>query len=240
MDWIKPDWPVPDNVHAAVTLRSGGVSQDAFASLNPALHVKDLNQNVLANRRIIKSMLQLPNEPVWLQQVHGTEVVKADQVAGRIEADGSYTDQRGVVCAVMTADCLPLLIVTEDGSLVAAIHAGWRGLQAGIVEQACKILDRKDLRVWLGPAIGAESFEVGSEVKQAFTSKSADFAAAFREQPKQKWLADIYQLAKITLAQLGIDNVYGGHYCTVSEPDRFYSYRRDGETGRMATLIWRD
>lgn len=240
MNWIKPDWPASDNVHAAVTLRTGGVSHSAYTSLNPALHVHDEPKNVLSNRQIIKNMLQLPAEPVWLQQLHGTNVVKADQAGELEQADASFTDQRNIVCAVMTADCLPLIFSSADGRKVAAAHAGWRGLQAGVIEQAVNAMKCNDLLVWLGPAIGPDCFEVGGEVKDAFVTKSADFAPAFRPKPNNKWLANIYQLARINLAQLGIEKIYGGQFCTVTEQDRFYSYRRDGETGRMATLIWRE
>ncbi len=240
MDWIKPDWPAPDNIHAAVTLRTGGVSHGQYASLNPALHVHDETKDVLLNRKIIKTMLQLPAEPVWLQQVHGTHIVKADQVQGIVQADGSFSDQRNIVCAVLTADCLPLLFVAGDGRLVAAVHAGWRGLLAGIIAQTVKVMDCNDLMVWLGPAIGPDCFEVGGEVRDAFVSRSDEFASAFRPQSNNKWLADIYCLARINLNQLGIAQTYGGHHCTFTEKNRFYSYRRDGETGRMSTLIWRD
>jgi YfiH family protein len=240
MNWIKPDWPAADNVHAAVTLRTGGVSHGAYASLNPALHVYDVTENVMSNRQIIKNMLQLPAEPVWLQQVHGANVVKADQ-AGELErADASFTDQSNIVCAVLTADCLPLLFSAADGRLVAAVHAGWRGLLTGIIGQTVTAMNSHDLLVWLGPAIGPDCFEVGGEVREAFVTKSADYAPAFRPLQNNKWLANIYCVARINLAQLGIENIYGGHFCTVTDRDRFYSYRRDGETGRMATLIWRD
>jgi len=240
MNWIKPDWPLPDNVHAAVTLRTGGVSQGQYASLNSALHVGDKVEDVLANRKIIKTMLQLPAEPIWLKQVHGANIVKADQVQGIVQADGSFSDQGNTVCAVLTADCLPLLLATGDGDLVAAVHAGWRGLLAGIIEQTTKVMGTNDLMVWLGPAIGADCFEVGGEVRDAFVNRSVEFASAFKPQPNYKWLADIYSLARINLTQLGIGKIYGGQYCTFTEKNRFYSYRREGETGRMSTLIWRD
>jgi len=240
MNWIKPDWPAPDNIHAAVTLRTGGVSQGRYASLNPALHVYDQTKDVLSNREIIKTMLQLPAEPSWLQQVHGTNIVKAGQDQKIVQADGSFTDQRNIVCAVLSADCLPLLFVAGDGHVVAAIHAGWRGLLADIVERTLEVMESHDVMVWLGPAIGADCFEVGAEVRDAFVSRSVDFASAFRPLPDNKWLADIYCLARINLAQFGVEQIYGGHYCTFTEKKRFYSYRRDGETGRMATLIWRD
>ena len=241
MNWIKPDWQLPEGVHAAVTLRSGGVSQGLYASLNPASHVNDSTDAVIANRVIIKQMLALPAEPVWLQQVHGVEVVKADQVTDLPEADASFTDQSGVVCAVLTADCLPVLFCGDQGAVIAAAHAGWRGLQAGVIEQTIAAMNCRELQVWLGPAIGPTHFEVGDEVREAFVSQNPDTSVAFRATQAGKWLADIYQLARIRLSALGVEQVDGGGLCTVSDAQRFYSYRRDGAaTGRMASLIWRD
>ena len=241
MNWIKPDWQLPEGVHAAVTLRSGGVSQGLYASLNPASHVNDAADAVLTNRAMIKQMLALPAEPVWLQQVHGVDVVKADQVTDLPEADASFTDQSGVVCAVLTADCLPVLFCGDQGAVIGAAHAGWRGLQAGVIEQTIAAMNCRDLQVWLGPAIGPAHFEVGDEAREAFVSQNPDASVAFSATQAGKWLADIYQLARIRLANLGVEQVYGGGLCTVSDAQRFYSYRRDGAaTGRMASLIWRD
>jgi polyphenol oxidase len=282
--WLVPNWPAPANIHAATTLRTGGVSRGIFSSLNPAAHVSDDNDQVRQNRQIISEMLDLPAEPVWLEQIHSNRAVKAEnppylplQKGGRgdlQQADASYTDESGVVCAVLTADCLPLLVCSRDGAQVAAIHAGWRGLLAGVISNTvvamqipldplanpppfskgeasqfrntdlspplCKRGARGDLLVWLGPAIGPDCFEVGSEVRDAFLQKSVEFSSAFKQQSNDKWLADIYQLARIELAALGIANVYGGTHCTFTEHERFYSYRRDAQTGRMATLIWRE
>jgi len=237
--WLLPDWPAPENIHAAATLRTGGVSDGVYASFNPALHVGDSHDRVNENRRLIKEMLNLPSEPVWLEQVHSSIVIDAANPESIKQADASYTAEPGIVCAVMTADCLPVLICDADGSSVAAIHAGWRGLLAGIITNTVKILQKQNLLVWLGPAIGPECFEVGAEVRDAFVNKSATFANAFKERGDGHWLADIYQLARNELKVLGIDKVYGGHFCTVTERERFYSYRRDKETGRMATLIWK-
>jgi YfiH family protein len=240
MNWIKPDWPAAKNIHAAVTLRSGGLSKGAFSSLNPALHVNDKPENVLANRKTISDMLNLPGAPVWLEQVHGSRVIKADQSTQLQQADASYSEQAGVVCAVMTADCLPILLATSEGDKIAAIHAGWRGLLAGVIRQTVNDLDATNIIAWLGPAIGPDCFEVGSEVKTAFVKQSANYAAGFKQKNQNKYLADIYQLATIELATMGVTQVYGGDFCTVTDNERFYSYRRDGKTGRMATLIWRD
>lgn len=223
-----------------MTLRNGGVSVGGYASLNPADHVGDDPQAVAANRAIIRDSLQLPSEPVWLRQVHGVVVVNADQVEGLPEADASFTDKIGTVCAVLTADCLPVLFCGDGGRVLAAAHAGWRGLRAGIVKQTLAAMNCGEVSIWLGPAIGPKHFEVGDEVREAFLADDAKAAAAFRHHAPGKWLADIYQLARMQLAELGIDNIHGGGLCTVADSGRFYSYRRDGvATGRMASLIWR-
>lgn len=238
--WLVPDWPAPENIRAATTLRTGGVSGGAYASLNPALHVGDKLEWVTENRRILKELLSLPSEPVWLNQIHSNFVIDAAKSELIQEADASYSEEPGIVCAVMTADCLPLLVCDTEGSCVAAIHAGWRGLLAGVIANTILALQKQNLLVWLGPAIGPECFEVGTEVREVFVNKSITFGNAFKEQGHDRWLADIYQLARTELMSLGIDQVYGGNFCTVTEQARFYSYRRDKETGRMATLIWRE
>jgi YfiH family protein len=241
MNWIKPDWQLPEGVHAATTLRTGGTSTSGYASLNPAMHVNDEPANVEANRRIIKGMLNLPSEPVWLQQVHGIDVIKADLMNAQESADASYTDQPGIVCAVLTADCLPLLFCGYNGRVIAAAHAGWRGLQAGIINQTLLHMDCDSVEVWLGPAISQDKFEVGQEVRNAFVSDNPSAASAFRYLKHDKWLADIFDLAKMNLAALGIKKIVGEKLCTACNPELFYSYRRDGmATGRMASLIWRD
>lgn len=240
MNWIKPDWPVASNIHAAVTLRSGGVSQGTFDSLNLGLHVNDEPENVYKNRRIISRMLGLPSEPVWMEQVHGIDVIKAGQSKQIEKADASYTDKKNTVCAVLTADCLPILLATTDGSKIAVIHAGWRGLLSGVVANTVNTIGTINLVAWLGPAIGVDCFEVGQDVKDSFIKKSEKFTQVFTKINEKKYLADIYKLAKIELASVGINQVYGGGFCTVTDKERFYSYRRDGETGRMASLIWRD
>ncbi len=241
MNWIKPDWPLPKHVHAATTLRTGGVSTGSYASLNPASHVNDNPAHVTANRQIIHDMLRLPAEPVWLEQVHGVRVIKADQAQGLETADASFTDQSHTVCAVLTADCLPVLFCGDGGDVIAAAHAGWRGLQAGVLKTTLQAMQCKAVSVWLGPAIGPNHFEVGDEVRTAFCDDQTNHAKAFKANGSGKWLADIYRLARLQLAELGVNHIYGGDFCTVSEPQRFYSYRRDGATtGRMASLIWRE
>jgi YfiH family protein len=237
--WLRPDWPAPANVHAATTLRTGGVSQIPFGSLNPAAHVGDEAECVRHNRHTINTLLALPAEPKWLTQTHSDRAVDAALITTEEPADASFTDKAGVVCAVMTADCLPLLVCSDDGRHIAAIHAGWRGLLAGIINNTIAALRTNAIMVWLGPAIGPAHFEVGEEVRAAFVDKSARFAPAFAAPHNGKWQADIYHLARIELAALGITRVYGGHFCTFGEPERFFSYRRDLQTGRMATLIWR-
>ena len=237
-NFLQADWPAPGNIRALVTLRSGGVSEACYASLNPALHVGDDPDAVLVNRRKIREMLQLPAEPVWLEQVHGCRVVEAKTGMPLPQADASFTRQADVVCTVMSADCLPLLLCNRQGSCIAAVHGGWRGLLAGVVENTVKAMGEQQLLAWLGPAIGPSCFEVGEEVRSAFVEKSADFVPAFQARENGRWLADIYHIARIILGQLQIDAVYGGDCCTFSDPRRFYSYRRDGRTGRMAALIW--
>ncbi len=240
MNWIKPDWPAPEMIHSAVTLRTGGQSTGRYASLNPALHVNDSPDIVHLNRQSIFNMLELPAQPVWLQQVHGHKVVLADQVSSPVQADASFTEKPGVVCAVLTADCLPILICDEKGTKICAVHAGWRGLLAGIISQALSLFNTPGVYIWLGPAIGPACFEVGAEVRQLFTEKSSKYKTAFKQHKADKYLADIYQLAKIELISAGVKNIYGGGFCTMTDEQHFFSYRRDGETGRMATLIWRD
>lgn len=238
-NWLEADWPAPANVHAVTTLRNGGISQGNYADFNLATHVGDDLASVLNNRERLKQQLALPADPVWLEQVHGKTVLQADQVIGIQAADASFTHSANSVCAVMTADCLPVAFCTTDGQGIAVAHAGWRGLLAGILGETCKALEPKAIIAWLGPAIGADSFEVGVEVREAFVAKNAAFANAFVQRDAQHFLADIYQLARIDLLSCGVSQVFGGGYCTVTDADRFFSYRRNSVTGRMATLIWR-
>ena len=237
--WLTPDWNAPANIHAATLLRTGGISTGVYSSLNLASHVGDDLDCVRENRLRMKDWLALPAEPVWLEQTHSNIVIDAGQSTQLQQADASYTELAGVVCVVMTADCLPLLICSTDGKKIAAIHAGWKGLLAGIISNTLAALKTSDVLVWLGPAIGASCFEVGVEVREAFVTKFAPFAAGFVQTSDNKYLADIYQLARIELAARDVHAVYGGDYCTFTEQERFYSYRRDAQTGRMATLIWR-
>jgi YfiH family protein len=237
-DLIVPDWPAPPNVRALVTTRAGGVSLPPYASLNLGDHVGDAPAAVLENRRLLSA--HLPSAPLWLKQVHGTRCVDAARAAPDSEADAVFARRPGTVCAVLTADCLPLLLCDAAGTVVAAAHAGWRGLAAGVVETTVRAMDvpEEHLMAWLGPAIGPENFEVGGAVRAAFLARDPAAASAFAARPDGKWLCDIYLLARQRLAALGIRRVAGADFCTVRDAARFYSYRRDGVTGRMASLIW--
>lgn len=236
---IAADWPAPANVRALTTTRAGGVSRPPYDALNLGDHVGDVAANVATNRARLCADAGLPAEPMWLQQVHGVEVVDAAAAAAGARADGSFARRPGVVCAVLTADCLPILLCDRAGTVVAALHAGWRGLAAGIVEAGVARLGVAGaaLLAYLGPAIGAGAYEVGDDVRDAFVDHDADATAAFRRRD-DRWLADMTLLARLRLQQQGITAIYGGTYCTASAPDLFYSYRRDGVTGRMASLIW--
>ena len=253
-DWLRPDWPAPAHVHAGMTTRAGGVSRPPWDTMNPAAHVGDDPAAVAENRRILRAAL--PAEPLWLNQVHGVAVAGCGEVAGCPGeaagpeapcADASIARQAGQVCAVLTADCLPVLFCDRAGSVVAAAHAGWRGLVSGVLEAtvARMAVPPGEIMAWLGAAIGPEAFEVGDEVREAFISRHPLAAVAFRpalpgtlDGAPRKWLADLYALARIHLAAVGVAEVYGGGLCTHADARRFFSYRRDGVTGRMASLIW--
>ena len=247
-DWLTPDWPAPSRVRALCTTRGGGVSRGAYAGLNLGDHVGDDPESVAANRALLRARLALRGEPLWLRQVHGCSVVGGvggDWVEDGLdacEADAAVTHEPGTVCAVLTADCLPILLCDRAGTQVGAVHAGWRGLAAGICEAAVARMQAApgDLLAWLGPAIGPDAFEVGSEVRSAFLAADPGATGAFRPSPCGRWLADIYILARRRLAALGVVSVWGGGLCTFGDAQRFYSYRRDGVTGRMASLIWLD
>lgn len=239
IELIRPDWPAPPAVRAVVTTRTGGVSGGPYASLNLADHVADDPAAVAENRARIAAAAGLPARPRWLRQVHGHRAVDAAVVGAGCEADAAYAVEPGVVCAVLTADCLPILLCDEAGSRVAALHAGWRGLAGGVVESAVGAWDDpKAVMAWLGPAIGPDAFEVGPEVREAFLAQDRGAAGAFRPGAAGRWWADLYALAHLRLQAAGVARVHGGGFCTYHERERFYSYRRDGETGRMASLVW--
>ncbi len=243
LELISPQWPAPTRVHAYTTTRRGGSSLPPYDQFNLADHVGDDPAAVTANRLKLQTQLQLPSEPFWLQQVHGTTVVSTyhDGITPHC-ADATYTTQARQVCVVLTADCLPVLFCNRSGTCVAAVHAGWRGLAAGILEETLHQFPEspQNILVWLGPAIGPTAFEVGEEVRNTFISDRPSAIAAFTPNRPGHWLANLYLLARQQLADRGIMTVYGGDFCTYTDNQRFYSYRRDRNTGRMASLIWFD
>ena len=243
LDVLVPAWPAPPSVRALVTTRAGGLSEAPWNSLNLGDHVGDNPLTVAANRAMLRSML--PAEPVWMRQTHGTRCIDAGFSQDLPEADAAFSRQRGVVCAVLTADCLPVFLCDEAGSVVGVAHAGWRGLAAGVIEATVAAMRSAQtpaghLIAWLGPAIGPRVFEVGPEVRDIFIAHDSAATEAFCPGDRGKWLCDIQELARQRLAALGIRRLTSADSCTVSEPERFFSYRRDGVTGRMASLIWLD
>ena len=241
--FIHPEWPAPAQVHALTTMRAAGISTGPYASFNLADHVGDDAQSVAANRLRLRAVLpQLPAEPLWLNQVHGSGVVPAENAVSGIEADASICRDDHHVCAILSADCLPVLLCDDNASIVAAAHAGWRGLAGGVIEATIAEINLppNQLMAWLGPAIGPQVFEVGDDVRSVFVAHDPVAASAFVALKPGKWLCDLYMLARQRLANAGVTKVHGGTFCTFTEVDRFYSYRRDRQTGRMATLIWLD
>ncbi len=237
---IVPSWTVPPSVKALVTTRQGGVSAAPYDSLNLGTAVGDNPEHVSLNRARVSALL--PSPPRWLKQVHGPRVVSADDITTPPEADASMTAVPGVVCVVQMADCLPVLFATGDGRKVAAAHAGWRGLAAGVLENTVAALDADPATIsaWLGPAIGPSAFEVGDEVREAFVGHDPRAADAFVPHGPGKWLADLFSLARLRLDTAGLTQVFGGGLCTVSDPARFFSHRRDRISGRMAAMVWID
>jgi YfiH family protein len=238
--WIVPDWPAPARVRAFVTTRAGGVSEGEYGSLNLGMHSGDDPARVAANRRAVQS--HLPGMPAWLSQVHGTAVANLDAGGAAPVADSAATSRPGTVAVVLTADCLPVFLCREDGSRVAVAHAGWRGLAAGVLENAVAAVDDDASRVlaWLGPAIGPTAFEIGPEVREAFVRVDEAAASAFAPHRGDRFLADLYALARQRLARAGVEGVFGGGFCTYTESDRFFSYRRVKESGRLGAFIWID
>jgi len=239
-DWITPNWPAPSNVKALFTTRNGGGSSAPYASLNLGDHVGDNPLTVKQNRALLRRFL--PGEPGWLKQVHGTKSVDLDEhdCTSSCESDGAFSRRPGGICAVLVADCLPVLLCDRAGTVVAVIHAGWRGMAEGIIERTVSAIGtlNSPLMAWLGPAIGPDHFEVGEEVRKAFIERDEKSALAFISRNNDKWLADLFLLARQRLTNAGVAEIYGGGECTFSDPARFFSYRRDGKTGRMAGLIW--
>ena len=244
LEFITPDWPTPPGVRAAFTLRTGGVSVAPYDSLNLGVGLGDSQQAVDENRRRVGRALGMASEPVWLHQVHGTEVVDLDKVGGvRLPtADAAVSTLSGRVCAIRVADCMPVLFAARDGSAVGAAHAGWRGMAGGVLEATVRALriTPSSLLAWMGPAIGPARFEVGDDVRTAFMMSDAGAADAFVRNKRGRWQCDLYALARRKLTAIGVQEIYGGGCCTYTDAARFFSYRRDGECGRMAALIWLD
>lgn len=243
--YLRPDWPTPSWLHAAVSTRAGGVSQGPYATFNLGDHVDDDEAAVAENRRLLAADLGLPAPPQWLRQVHGTVIVEVGTT--RLEppeADGVVTGTAGVVLAVLSADCLPVLACDPEGRRVGAFHAGWRGLASGVLERGLEALggDPGRLLVYLGPAIGPDHFEVGGEVHAVFTAADRDAERAFTPVAGGRFLADLFALARGRLQRAGVHprSIFGGAHCTFAQPGRFFSYRRNGPCGRMASLIWMD
>lgn len=246
LHFIIPNWPAPANVKALQTTRTGGVSTSPFASLNLGAHVTDDAMAVARNRQLLSPYL--PSEPVWVNQVHGIEVIDAAQSTCLQNADASFTTNSNVVCVMMTADCLPVLLCNKAGTVVAAVHAGWRGLCDGAIEAAVSKLDveRSEILAWLGPAIGPTAFEVGAEVREQFIQHNQQAEQAFTphgdHKANQKWLCNMYLIAQQRLHAVGVTQIFGGSinedFCTYTDEARFFSFRRDNVTGRMASLIW--
>ena len=248
--WILPDWPAPAGVRALSTQRPGGASTGPYASFNLGDHVGDAPEAVAENRRRLAAAAGLPAEPLWLRQIHGANVADLDAASvPSAPADAAFTRRRGRVCTILTADCLPVLLAAETGEWVAAAHAGWRGLAAGVIEATVTAvraaagaadLPPAKLLAWLGPAIGPRHFEVGAEVREALLAADAGAEAAFVPNARGRFMADLAQLTRRRLAALGIDRIYGGNECTFEDAEHYFSHRRDGVTGRQATLIWRE
>lgn len=239
MNWITPNWNAPKQVKAFASTRIGGCSKPPYEGLNLGMHVGDDPILVQSNRDLLQQQTEMPTAPVWLNQTHSTVVLEVAQPTNDVlNADGVITSSPNVVCSAMTADCLPVLITNTQGTQVAAVHAGWRGLAGGIVENALTHFSN-DVMLWLGPAIGPQAFEVGEDVLQAFLDYDSKAATAFVPGKQQgKWWANMATLTRLRMAKLGIDQVFDSGLCTYQDPQRFYSYRRDGVTGRQVTFIW--
>lgn len=240
MKYITPDWPAPEHIKAYTTIRNSWGGRMPYHDLNKGNYTSG-DQNYVAESSQLVQLLNLPNEPIWITQTHSTIVIPALPENKEQSADATFTDRPNQVCVVMTADCLPVLMCTRKGSTVAAIHAGWRGLAGGILEATLSAMREptNEILVWLGPAIGPKKFEVGQDVYNAFVHAHPETRQAFLPTGPNKWLANLYQLAKIRLNSQGVTNIYGGQFCTYTQSELFFSYRRDqGRTGRMASLIW--
>lgn len=240
LDLITPDWPAPHWVKAYTTTRNGGFSNAPYNSLNLADHVGDNLNDVSKNRKLLQKNLHLRKPIIWLKQIHGNIIISADHPTDCLEADAIYSRTKQTICAIQTADCLPVLVCSSSNYCVAAIHAGWKGLSAGIIETTMDTLalPPNDILVWLGPAISPKAFIVGEKVLQTFVENDSAAISAFEPLGNKQWQANLYKLAQQRLHKLGITAIFGGNYCTFSDKDRFFSFRRDKITGRMLSLIW--
>jgi hypothetical protein len=237
---ILPDWPAPQSIKAFSTTRIGGFSSPPYEGFNLGTHVGDEPANVVTNRDYLVNLALLPESPRWLNQVHSTRVINSHDWQLNSDADAIVSQHINHICTIMTADCLPVLLCNKQGNTVAAIHAGWRGLAAGVIEKTITQFggDPQDILVWLGPAIGPQQFEVGPDVYQTFIQHDVKASQAFKQTDATHYLANIYLLAKQRLTALGIEAIFGGDLCTATDQRRFFSYRRDHITGRMASIIW--
>jgi YfiH family protein len=238
--FIEPDWPVPAGVRALSTVRTGGVSVGPYQGLNLGAHVGDAPEAVATNRELLARAAGLDSDPLWLDQVHSPRAVNAADWQAGVQADACVALSGGQVCAIMTADCLPVLFCDQNGQSVAAAHAGWRGLLSGVLESTLFMMNAPPSKIlaWIGPGIGQQAFEVGGEVREAFVAQDAGAAVFFVPNPAGRWQADLPGLARHRLNGLGLERVFGGDLCTASDPQRFFSYRRDGQCGRMASMVW--
>lgn len=240
--YLWADWPAPDGVKALVTTRKGGLSEAGYSSFNLGLYSGDDEEAVRANRQLLQQDLDLEKSPLWLKQVHGIEVADASADHQETEADAAVSRQPGAACAVLTADCLPVLFCNLDGTVVAAAHAGWKGLVAGVLEATVNSMEvsPETVLAWLGPAIGQHNFEVGPEVREQFLAQDSGCSDAFNPGSGDRWFADLYFLARRRLNRHGVNQIYGGGFCSCDQSDLFYSFRRDGQaSGRFASLVWR-
>lgn len=237
--WIWADWPVPDNVHAGTSIRVGGDSQAPYDELNLALHVGDNPENVIKNRQTLSEYLDLPSEPIWLEQTHSSTIVPINTSAENVIADGSFTTGQNNVCAIMTADCVPILFCDATGTKIAAIHAGWKGICGGIIEKAVNEFSKPEvLLAWIGPCISGQYYEIGKDVYEKFNIYSSSLKSAFKQHNEDHWYCDLVSIVKIILENSRVTSIYECGLCTYAKDSLFYSYRRDGNTGRTATLIW--
>lgn len=237
--WIQADWPAPQNIHAGTTLRTGGHSKKPFNELNLALHVDDQADDVLKNRHTLIETLHLPSEPIWLEQTHSSKIICVDNATENLHADASYTKEKNTICTIMTADCVPILFCNQEGTKVAAVHAGWKGICAGIIENSIKALSQAEtLFAWIGPCISAKHYEVGNDVYENCMKHSDRLDIAFEQIDTDRWYCDLVKTVIILLENCKVGAIYECNLCTYSESDLFFSYRRDGRTGRTASMIW--